>query len=85
MFDSAARYQIQRDVNAAQGARPPSIMFSENRGLRLSREDGSVTTELMTLAETGMIIGRVRSTGHEIELREADRLTILVPRAGRLA
>lgn len=84
MFDSTPSYQIQRDVYAAQATRSPSIMFSENLGLRLSRKDGSVTTELMTLAETGLIIGRVKSTGHEIGLREADRLTILVPRIGRL-
>ena len=63
---------------------PPSIMFTESRRLRVSGDPGFVTTRLRTIEGTDVVFGSVRSTGHAIELRDMDRLTVLMPRAGRL-
>jgi AraC-like DNA-binding protein len=63
---------------------PPSILFTESRRLAVSRTSGFVSTRLKMIEGTDLRIGSVLSTGHLIELREADRLTILLPRSGRL-
>ncbi len=59
-------------------------MFNECKRLTINGQNGSVTTELLTIGSQGPTIGRVVSTGHEIELRETDSITFLLPRAGRL-
>jgi AraC-like DNA-binding protein len=47
-------------------------------------DNGSVTTELLSIAESGLTVGRVVSTGHDISLREAENITFLLPLLGRL-
>jgi AraC-like DNA-binding protein len=59
-------------------------MFSEGLHLAVNGDRGSITTELLRIGATGTTLGRVISTGHEIELREVDSITFLLPRAGRL-
>lgn len=60
-------------------------MFAKSQGLRLMRPDGRVTTDLATFPDSRLTIGRVVSSGHEIAVREADRLTVLMPRSGQLS
>lgn len=61
-----------------------SIMFAESRHLSVTGVDGSVTTELIRMDDRGIAIGRVVSTGHEIELKDSGNFTLLLPSAGRL-
>lgn len=63
---------------------PPSILFTESRRLAVTGARGFVSTRVTMIKGTDIAIGSVQSTGHMIELREASRLTILLPRAGRL-
>lgn len=63
---------------------PPSIMFSDSRRLTIPRMDGYVETRLRRIEGTEIAFGQVRSSGHSIHLQEVDRLTILMPRQGRL-
>lgn len=84
MQETTTRYQFQHHARAQGRDSYPSIMFTESRHLAIHGENGAVTTELMSILPHGPTIGRVVSTGHEIELREADNITFLLPRAGRL-
>lgn len=52
--------------------------------MAVSGDAGFVDTWLRTIEGSDIVIGSVRSSGHVIDLREADRLTILLPRTGRL-
>jgi AraC-like DNA-binding protein len=76
------RTQLVAGGGASDG--PPSIMFTETRRLSVHRAAGLVSTRLRVIEGTDLEIGSVLSTGHRIELREADRLTILLPRSGQL-
>jgi AraC-like DNA-binding protein len=59
-------------------------MFTESHRLSVPGAAGFVSTRLRLIEGTDLRIGSVLSTGHRIELREADRLTILLPRSGQL-
>lgn len=59
-------------------------MFTETLRLAVSHRHGLITTELRSIGEYGVTLGRVRSTGHEVDLREAENITFLLPREGRL-
>jgi AraC-like DNA-binding protein len=59
-------------------------MFSDGLHLSVDGEQGFITTELLKIGTVGLALGRVVSTGHEIELSDAENLTFLLPRAGRL-
>lgn len=61
-----------------------SIMFDETHRLSVSGAAGSVTTELLRMDSIGMTLGRVQSSGHEIELKENSNVTLLIPSAGIL-
>lgn len=61
-----------------------SIMFGERSALRLTHDAGYVTTELLKMKGLGLTVGRVTSTGHKIELVEAENITFLLPRKGEL-
>lgn len=84
MIESPAQFRMHRaygrDMDPARG----SVMFTETLRLSLLSERGMITTELLTLGDTGITLGRVRSTGHEVALREAETVTFLLPRSGRL-
>ncbi len=61
-----------------------SIMFDDSRLLRVHGPSGSLNTELLKLDDAGTTVGRVISSGHEIELKDSNTVTILMPIAGRL-
>lgn len=61
-----------------------SILFSETRRFAFAQGQGSLRTDLVRLGGDGLRIGRVVSTGHEIELAETGDATLLAPRRGRL-
>ena len=82
MIDPATTYRFQRNTGVSVST--TSIMFPERVSLSLTDPKGRVTTELVTIGEQGPTIGRVRSTGHTITLREPDTITFLLPQAGRL-
>jgi AraC-like DNA-binding protein len=84
IFDTPTNYRVQRATNAESDAARRSIMFTESLRLAIHGRNGAITTELLTIGTSGLTIGRVVSTGHEIELREADNITFLLPRSGRL-
>jgi AraC-like DNA-binding protein len=84
LVDDATTYKVQHFASGDAVAVPQSIMFAESLRLLIHGENGSVTTELLTIGQGGPTIGRVASTGHEIDLREADNITFLLPMAGRL-
>ncbi|ETX28641.1 AraC family transcriptional regulator [Roseivivax isoporae] len=82
MIDRQPTYRFQRVTADSRCER--SIMFSDSVELVLSHSHGVLTTELVTLGSEGPTLGRVLSTGHAIALREAETLTVLLPREGRL-
>ena len=82
--EATPTYRLQRATGAEGSALHRSIMFSDVRHLAVHGDPGSLTTEVMTFGAAGPSIGRVVSTGHELELREADSITFLLPRAGDL-
>lgn len=84
IFDTPTNYRVQRATTAESDVARRSIMFTESLRLAIHGRNGAITTELLTIGTSGLTIGRVVSTGHEIELREADNITFLLPRAGRL-
>ncbi|MFN4203359.1 MAG: helix-turn-helix transcriptional regulator [Tabrizicola sp.] len=59
-------------------------MFAESRYLSLRGVPGTIRTELVRIEESGISLGRVVSTGHEIELKDGGNFTFLMPSAGRL-
>lgn len=59
-------------------------MFAQSRRLSITHEGGFVRTELKTIQKTGVVFGRVRSTGHEIDLQDTEKLILLLPRSGHL-
>lgn len=59
-------------------------MFAESRHLSLRGVPGTIRTEVVRLEELGITLGRVVSTGHEIELKDSGNFTFLMPSAGRL-
>lgn len=59
-------------------------MFTETLRLSVLHPQGAITTELRSVGDHGVTVGRVRSTGHEVDLREAESITFLLPRKGRL-
>lgn len=80
--NASFRTQCFKGGDAAQPL--PSIMFAERRRLAILGENGFVETCVRTIEGSDIVFGSVRSSGHVIELREPDRLTLLLPRAGRL-
>lgn len=78
------QYRKQTYGWSPEATQVSSIMFKQSSGLRLARSDGFVTTELMRLHQSGITMGRVTSSGHEIEVFESEQLTILMPRHGHL-
>jgi AraC-like DNA-binding protein len=62
-----------------------SIMFTEARRLQLQEGTGLLRGAVVRLPGIGVSIGHVSSNGHEVELRETDHLTFLLPREGWLA
>lgn len=83
MAEQIGTYRTQH-ITGGVSASPPTILFTESRRLAVSAAAGFVSTRLKMIEGTDLAIGSVLSTGHLIELREADRLTILLPRSGRL-
>lgn len=61
-----------------------SIMFDQSQSLKLRGDNGYLTTDLLKFDEIGMALGRVTSSGHEIEVTESKNITLLLPYAGRL-
>jgi AraC-like DNA-binding protein len=84
MLEQKAIFRSQHVKGSFFSQSPPSIMFSDSRKLAVASELGYVETWLRKIEGSEIVIGRVRSSGHSIELRETDLLTILLPREGRL-
>jgi AraC-like DNA-binding protein len=84
MLEQKAIFRSQHVKGRFVSQSPQSIMFSDSRKLAIPSQLGYVETWLRVIEGSEIVIGRVRSSGHSIELRETDRLTILLPRAGRL-
>jgi AraC-like DNA-binding protein len=84
MAEQNGTFSTQHVTGNAITGTPRSIMFTESRRLAISGSAGFLRTRLKTIEGTDVVIGSVQSTGHVIELREANRLTILLPRSGRL-
>lgn len=62
-----------------------SNLFSRTNGFSFSDpSNGHLRTSSATTDKLGIKIGRVRSTGHEIDLTELNHSTILLPTQGRL-
>jgi AraC-like DNA-binding protein len=65
-----------------------SIMFAQANRVVLTGGRGMVRTDLIRLDGAGglpgLMLGRVSSTGHEIDLMEDRHATFLLPRTGRL-
>lgn len=62
-----------------------SNLFSRTNGFSFSDPcNGHLQTSTATTDKLGIRIGRVRSTGHEIDLTELNHSTILLPKQGRL-
>lgn len=62
-----------------------SNLFSRTNGFSFSDPcNGHLQTSTATTDKFGIRIGRVRSTGHEIDLTELNHSTILLPTQGRL-
>jgi AraC-like DNA-binding protein len=60
-------------------------MFSDVRFFQFADPvEGWLQTDHGSLADTGMSLWRVRSTGHTVELSEPEYLTVLVPTSGRI-
>jgi AraC-like DNA-binding protein len=59
-------------------------MFTESHKLTVPGKDGYVETWLRRIEGSDVVFGRVRSSGHSIKLQDTDRLTVLLPREGRL-
>jgi AraC-like DNA-binding protein len=83
MTEQVGTYRTQH-ITGGVSASPTSILFTESRRMAVSDAAGFVSTRLKMIEGTDLAIGSVLSTGHRIELREADKLTILLPRSGRL-
>lgn len=76
---------LKRQVVGSDDLVPQSsIMFSESRHLSVIGTSGSVVTELIKIEDKEVALGRVTSTGHEIELNDSGNFTFLLPTAGRL-
>lgn len=74
-------YQTSSGENDARR----SNLFSRTNGFLFSDPcNGSLQTSTATTDKLGIKIGRVRSTGHEIDLTELNHSTILLPVQGRL-
>lgn len=84
MPEVLSTFQTQRHAVAEGQLAQPSIMFPQGFILAVRGDAGSVSTELLTIRPGGATLARVISTGHEIALREDDRITFLLPTAGRL-
>jgi AraC-like DNA-binding protein len=84
MSDQQVVYRVQRATAGDDATPVGSIMFSESQRLIVHGHKGALMTELMTIGSSGVTVGRVASSGHEIELREAENITFLMPRSGRL-
>ncbi len=62
-----------------------SNLFSRTNGFSFSDPcNGHLQTSTATTDKLGIKIGRVRSTGHEIDLTELNHSTVLLPKQGRL-
>lgn len=62
-----------------------SNLFSRTNGFSFSDPcNGHLQTSMATTDKLGIRVGRVRSTGHEIDLTELNHSTILLPVQGRL-
>lgn len=59
-------------------------MFEESRHLHVKGAAGFVATELLKIDDLGLALGRVASTGHEIELKDNGNFTVLMPHTGHL-
>jgi AraC-like DNA-binding protein len=59
-------------------------MFTDSHTLTVPGEAGYVETWLRRIEGSDVVFGWVRSSGHSIKLRDTDRLTLLLPREGRL-
>jgi AraC-like DNA-binding protein len=84
MLEQKAIFRSQYVKGRFFSQSPPSIMFNDSRKLAVASELGYVQTWLRRVEGSEIVIGRVRSSGHSIDLQETDRLTILLPREGRL-
>jgi AraC-like DNA-binding protein len=66
------------------GRQGASCLFSRTDHLRLADDAGLVRTEIVSLDGGSLRFGRVRSTGHEIELQEHEHATFIMPLSGAL-
>lgn len=82
-MSEATTYRSQH-IAQQDSAGSRSIMFSESARLAVFGAGGFLKTELLTIGPGGPTIGRVASTGHEIDLQDAETVTFLLPSTGRL-
>ena len=76
-MSEATTYRSQH-IAQQDSAGSRSIMFTESARLAVFGAGGFLKTELLTIGPGGPTIGRVASTGHEIDLQDAETVTFLV-------
>lgn len=78
-------FRNQRRVRAGEGVvRSGRDMFPATRRLTFRHpDDGWLLTESGLLGRAGLELWRVRSTGHEIDLAEPSKASLILPLAGR--
>jgi AraC-like DNA-binding protein len=79
-------FKLAQRIDPGRRGNAPGIqMFSDTRRFELAdAERGWLRTDFGVLAETGVALWRVRSSGHTIELSEPNNITILAPTQGRV-
>ena len=61
-----------------------SNMFSRTNAFTLFDEKGRITVQTAELRSAGLRVGRIRSTGHFVDLEEDAAVTVLLPSSGQL-